>query len=115
MPPKGGFKNEIKLYFADGSPVGKITEMDTIGDDFDINAGVTILQDDEFSFEYVFDAVQTLRKNGFTKLTHRAIYSKRRRIRKKYEDLCWNVLLVFLKTRALIDQSFKDLHEEWNK
>ena len=115
MPPKGGFKNEMKLYFADGSPVGKITQVKTLGDDLDINAGVTILQDDEFGFDCEVDAVQTLRKNGFTKLTHRAIYSKKRRIRKKYEDLCWNVFLVFFETRVLIDQSLKDLHEEWNR
>lgn len=115
MPPKDGFSNDVKLLFADGSPVGKITELKTLGEDFDPNAGTTILQDDEFCFACEVDVVQTLRKNGFTWITHRALFSKKRRIRKKYEDLCWNLFHVFCETRALIEQSFKDLHEEWNR
>lgn len=92
MPPKDGFRDEVKLFFANGSPIGKITEMKTFGEDFDPNAGTTILQDDEFGFVCCFDCVQTLRKNGFTRITHRALFSKKHRIRKKYVDRCWDLL-----------------------
>lgn len=92
MPPKDGFRDDVKLFFADGSPVGKITEIEKLGEDFDPNTGITILQDDAFGFVCSFDVVQTLRKNGFTRITHRAIFSKKRRIRKKYVDRCWNLL-----------------------
>lgn len=91
MPPKDGFRDDVKLFFADGSPVGKITEMKTLGEDFDLNAGTTIQQDDAFGIVYEVDIVQTLRKNGFTRITHRAIFSKKHRIRKKYVDRCWNL------------------------
>lgn len=47
MPLKDGFRDDVKLFFADGTPVGKITEMKTLGEDFgenfDPNAGITIL------------------------------------------------------------------------
>ena len=66
--------------------------MKTLGEYFDLNAGITILQDDALGFVYYFDIVQTLRKNGFTRITHRALYSKKRRIRKKYVDRCWDLL-----------------------
>lgn len=109
MPPKGGFKNEIKLYFADGTPVGKITQVETLGDDIDINSGVTILQDDDFGFSCVLDPVQTLRKNGHTQITHRAIYSKKRRIRKKYEAICGKRLALIFELKAILSSTHSAL------
>lgn len=92
MLPKNMKLENAVFYTADGRKIGRIEEIDSISDPFDLNEGTTIIQDDEFGFTYEVDVIQTLRKNGFTKITHKALYSKRWRIRKKYVDLCWELL-----------------------